>query len=244
MSKIAISAFFAGVVCKMYDDLVDNPTLQKYKTEFLLELLKGFHYILTAFVSINDPCSFVFMYLGCVLYMCSEKESFNNPYEHSVLYSFLILFALIDYNCFRLSKLHELFAMFSIIIISSFYEPNITTQEYSLLKLIIRINIVLGLLTIIYLNWCVLWNNYLMYFLGYFFISVIIQCYSLLHKKEKKKNKKKKENNKRKNPKKSIHTRINKYISNHTNTIIKSIYPPIILKWMHKLDNIQEFKYY
>jgi hypothetical protein len=43
--KYYIAAFLGGLVAKMYDDISDNEKLIQYKSEFILELLKGLHYI-------------------------------------------------------------------------------------------------------------------------------------------------------------------------------------------------------
>ena len=180
MSKIAISAFFAGAVCKMYDDLVDNRILQKYKTEFLLELLKGLFYILFTFMSINDDVSFLFLYLTSALFMYYEKKAFENPYEHSTIYSFLIVMLLIDYKCFRLSNWYEILPAYSCIIICSFYEPTTNKEEYSLFKLIIRFFLLMWTLIFFYSKLFPSFNHFLIFGIGYLSISVITQLYSLL----------------------------------------------------------------
>ena len=180
MSKIAISAFFAGAVCKMYDDLVDNPKLQKYKTEFLLELLKGLFYILFTFMSINDDVSFLFLYLTSTLFMYYDKKAFENPYEHSTIYSFLIIMLLIDYKCFRLSNWYEILPVFSCIIICSFYEPTANKEEYSIFKLIIRFFLLMWTLIFFYSKLFPSFNHLLIFGIGYLSISVITQLYSLL----------------------------------------------------------------
>jgi hypothetical protein len=245
MSKIAISAFCAGVVCKMHDDLVDNPKLQKYKTEFLLELLKGLHYILFTFVSIKDPIFFITLCLTCVMYMISDKKAFHNPYEHSVLYSFLILFALIEYKYFTLLNCYKLLPMTIIIIVCAFFELNINKEEYSFLKLIIRMNGLMFFLIVLYFNSSVLVKNYSIYCIGYAGVSIITQSYSLFSKNKKKNIKHRKKNIKnRKNLKKETYKIINKIIRKYTSNIIKYVCPPIILDLIHTLDKIQEIKYY
>lgn len=251
MSKIATSAFFAGVVCKMYDDLVDNPKLKKYKTEFLLELLKGLHYILGTFISMNDAMYLIFLYATCLLYTFSEKKSFVNPYEHSFLYSCLIVFLLIDYNFINSLPFLELLFILIYSTYSYLLEPNITKKEYSLLKLIIRIIIFTSVLSGFYINFMPSFKHISTHFIGYFGVSIIIQCYSLLTHKNKKKrrNKKnkinrlhKKEQRKRETTS-EMHVLLNKYISNQVTKHVNYFYPAIIVKWMNKLDKIQNLSY-
>ena len=168
MSKLAVSAFCAGAVCKMYDDLVDNPKLHKYKTEFLLELLKGLHYILFAFLSINDTLYFCSCYLGVFINSICDKKAFHNPYENSVLYSFFIII-----------------------------ESKVNKKEYSVWKLVIRI-MGLCFFSFLYLNVSHFLKNLMGYLIGYLSVSVMIQSYSLIMssndkiiQKDKKKQKKK-----------------------------------------------------
>ena len=186
MSKIAISAFFAGVVCKMYDDLVDNPTLQKYKTAFLLELLKGLHYILFTFLSINDPIYFCSFYLTIFINNICDKKAFSNPYEHSLLYSFLIMFLFIDYNYPFLSIFYELFGLLFVLLIGVMIEVKVSKKEYSIWKLIMRI-IGLCIFSFLYLNLSSLFKNSIGYIIGYLSVSIMIQCYSLFAISEHKK---------------------------------------------------------
>ena len=197
MLKITISAFFAGAVCKMYDDLVDNPKLQKYKTEFLLELLKGLHYILFTSVSINDPIYFCGCYLTCLTNSICDKKAFENEYEYSLLYSFLIMFLLIDYNYPFLSIFYELFGLIFALLIGVMIEVKVSKKECSFWKLIMRI-IGLCIFSFLYLNVSSSFKNSIGYIIGYLSVSVMIQFYSLFLISEKKENKKK---NKKKNKK-------------------------------------------
>ena len=52
--------FIAGFVNKLYDDLVDNKCLKPYKNKFVMELLKGLHYITLTAVSLQNPLFFIF----------------------------------------------------------------------------------------------------------------------------------------------------------------------------------------
>lgn len=232
MSQMMISSFFAGAVCKMYDDLVDNPKLQKYKTEFLLELLKGLHYILFTFVSINQPIFFVIYYICNVLYHICDKKSFHNPYEHSLLYSFSTVFFLINYNtlinnCNNV-KCWYICASFLCFICDSMF----CKKEYGVFKLMVRVYLLICNILII----LVFSNkdskipiNVSFYIIGYLFISIMVQSYSLLInsnnniiKKDKKKQKKKK-------------TFI-KIFRNFFRKSIKAMCPKILLKLINQLD--------
>ena len=231
MSKLAVSAFCAGAVCKMYDDLVDNPKLHKYKTEFLLELLKGLHYILFAFLSINDTLYFCSSYLTVFINSICDKKAYHNPYENSLLYSFFIIFLFIDYNYTFLSIFYELFGVLFLLITGMIIESKVNKKEYSVWKLVIRI---LGVcfFSFLYLNVSHFLKNSMGYLIGYLSVSVMIQSYSLIMssndkiiQKDKKKQKKKRT--------------LIKIFRNFFRKCIKSICPKIILKLINQLDNLQ-----
>ena len=174
-SKLPI---IAGAVCKLYDDFKDNDTINIYRNDFLMEYLKGIHYIAFTILSYEDPSLFIISCLGNASNSFGNKDAFSEPYEKSLHYSFLLMFAIIDYN--KLIKLNK----YDIIIILAFIiamyaEPCICNDEYSKYKFFLR----LGILICVYealqqpfiSTSC---RNCLYYILGYFFISVIVQIYA------------------------------------------------------------------
>jgi hypothetical protein len=193
-------AIFGGIVCKLYDDLEDNYILEKFKNNTFMEYLKGIHYICITVLGIQDPLFFLFFYFGNFCNYLSNPLAFNQPYEYSLFFSFLLLVILLDYT--KITNLHifDYFLLFILLFIN-FVEPiferflknsvtDINTdkdivedinnkKEFSYNKLFIRI--VFVILSILY---CFLSQSsttlfIYTYFTGYFMISVLIQYYSL-----------------------------------------------------------------
>ena len=189
-------AFLAGIVCKLYDDLDDNIYLKRLKDPPLMEALKGLHYILFTTLSIFDPLFFIISYIGNFLHNLKNDDSFKKPYEASLLYSFLILFFIIDYTKIVGISLLDYCYLISFLFWMGI-EPLLKFPEYSYNKLYFRLIIVFS--TII--SSCIMVSNttknIMLYVLGYFMISVFVQYYSLKQKDTKKlkhKNKNKHEN--------------------------------------------------
>ena len=119
-----ILATIAGFACKLYDDIYDNEKLVEYKTEFNLEFLKGIHYITFITICLSEPLFFIIQVIINNLHNLSNKFAFAPPYEHSLLYSFLILFFIIDYKKISMT-LYDL-APFIIAAGSLYIEPFVT----------------------------------------------------------------------------------------------------------------------
>ena len=102
--KYYIAAFLGGIVAKMYDDIFDNKKLEKYKSEFILELLKGLHYIFFTIISLKAPFFFIIMTIVGMLSYISCKNEWNNSYEKSLLITFSILLLFIDYKDINLQN--------------------------------------------------------------------------------------------------------------------------------------------
>ena len=177
----SLIALLAGAAAKLYDDLEDNNFLQKFRNNTLMEFLKGIHYILFMSLSIEEPLLFIIQYVMNILHSVGNKESFSKPYEHSLLYSFLLLFLIIDYK-----KLTSLCLFDKLIIIAfilmAVLEPLIgpaVKDEYSFAKLNARVIVMVFLIIQCYF----IRSNGLKYltieYIGYIFISVLVQLYSL-----------------------------------------------------------------
>jgi hypothetical protein len=191
----SLIALLAGAAAKLYDDLEDNHFLQKFHNNTLMEFLKGIHYITFTTASIEEPLFFLFSYLLNILHSFGNKEAYSKPYEQSLLYSFLLLFVIIDYKkitSFCLSdKLISIFYVFT-----SALEPLIgpaVKDEYSFAKMIARlINMIIYIILYYFIR-----SNSLKYitayFIGYLFISVLVQLYSLSMEKLKEEKEEEKE---------------------------------------------------
>jgi hypothetical protein len=94
----SLLALLAGIVIKLYDDLDDNNFLQKFRNSTLMEFIKGLHYIIFTSLSIEEPMFFIIQYLSNILHCFGNKGAYSKPYDNSVLYSFLLLFIIIDYK--------------------------------------------------------------------------------------------------------------------------------------------------
>lgn len=184
-------AILAGIVCKLYDDFEDNYILEKFKNNTFMEYLKGFHYICITALGIQDPLFFIFFYLGNFCNYLSNPLAFDQPYEHSVIYSFLLLVMLLDYN--KITNLYIIdYLLMFILLFVNFFEPiyerflqNFDTnkekekKEFSYSKLYTRIFFLFASIIFGFLSKSSSTFYIYSYFIGYFFISVLIQSYSL-----------------------------------------------------------------
>jgi hypothetical protein len=185
----SLIALLAGVAKKLYDDLEDNNFLQKFRNNTLMEFLKGIHYIAFTATSVEEPMFFIVQYFCNIVHSFGNKEGYSKPYDNSVLYSFLLLFIIIDYK--KITSLHLSDKLISIFYVFLFaIEPLIgsgTTVEYSFTKMIGRVsNMIIHIILCYFIR-----SNSLkyitVYFIGYSFISVLVQLYSLSMEKLKEK---------------------------------------------------------
>ena len=182
----SLLALLAGIVIKLYDDLDDNNFLQKFRNSTFMEFIKGLHYIIFTSLSIEEPMFFIIQYLSNILHCFGNKGAYSKPYDNSVLYSFLLLFIIIDYKKITSFCLSD--KLISIIFIMMFaIEPLISepvigfyiNPEYSFIKMITRS---VTMILYIILNYFSISNTvkYITsYTIGYVFISVLVQYYSL-----------------------------------------------------------------
>lgn len=189
----SLLALLAGIVIKLYDDLDDNNFLQQFRNNTLMEFIKGLHYIIFTSLSIEEPMFFIIQYLSNILHCFGNKGAYSKPYDNSVLYSFLLLFIIIDYKKITSFCLSD--KLISIIFIMMFaIEPLISfsiNPEYSFIKMITRS---VTMIIYIILNYFSISNTvkYITsYTIGYVFISVLVQFYSLRMEKLKQEEEKK-----------------------------------------------------
>jgi hypothetical protein len=187
MNELFIS-FLGGLTAKLYDDLNDNTILQKFYNNTFMEFLKGLHFISFTTISIEEPLFFIISYIANILNYLGNNDAFNEPYENSLLYSFILLFTIINYK-----KITTICILDNLLMISMFLsmlmEPIIMyyffkNSEFSFQKIIMRsfflINSTIGFLlckskAIKYLfSYCI----------GYLLFSVIVQYYSLMSVKD------------------------------------------------------------
>jgi hypothetical protein len=152
-----------------------------------MEFLKGIHYILFMSLSIEEPLFFLFSYLLNILHSFGNKESYSKPYEHSLLYSFVLLFFIVDYKKITSLCLFDKLLIISGILMAAL-EPLIgpaVKDEYSFAKMICRVIVMVFIIILCYF----IRSNGLKYaaieLIGYLFISVLVQLYSLTMEKLK-----------------------------------------------------------
>lgn len=175
-------SLLAGIAAKAYDDINDNPILKKLKNDTLLEYLKGVHYVSFTTISLSDPAFFYFSYMINFLHNLTNESAYKNPYEHSLLYSFLLLFVIVNkhqtkiYFLDWLLLLNWCFCSFMEPIIASYFFKN---KEFSRSKLILRTWCCAVLIVYFLLCKSITGKHIFSYFIGYFLISAIVQYYSV-----------------------------------------------------------------
>jgi len=179
-------ALFGGFINKLYDDLHDNDRLMQYsKNAIFNEFIKGIHYICFTALSLYEPTFFVVFYLiNLSSYIFSMYGEWSSPYEYSLIFSYVILFLLIDYNKIKSITYNDL--IFSISTGLLFVlEPYFIPEEYSLRKFLHRIFVVLYCIFFLFFTEI---SNFTLYFviygIGYMLFSTFVQYYSVFIHKE------------------------------------------------------------
>ena len=193
-------SFCSGLACKLYDDLQDNYLLEKFKNNTFMEYLKGIHYILITTLGLENPLFFIFFYLGNFFNYLSNPIAFYEPYEHSLIYSFLLLVMLFDYT--KICNIYFFdYILIGLLFLINFLEPlfekiiyqnkfnnfdtslpvkkSLPNNEFSYSKLYTRIFILLVSILYCFLSQSDTTLFIYAYFTGYFLISVLVQYYSL-----------------------------------------------------------------
>ena len=175
-----LTAFIACVSAKLYDDIVDNKYLQSFKNETLLEALKGVQFITTTKLSIEDPLFIVVYYIGNFANFIGDNNSFKDPYEKSLLYSYLSIFFLLDYKKIISTSLLQ-YVIIIMFIIGMYLESKIYKSECSVFKLFFRIGSISSILFMLYVfpNACITLKYLWVTIMGYFLVSCVTQYYSL-----------------------------------------------------------------
>jgi hypothetical protein len=181
-------AFLGGLSCKLYDDLNDNIVLKKFYNATFMEYLKGIHYVSFVSVSINDPLFFIFFYIGCFLNHIRDGDAFKEPYEHSLLYSFILLFIILDYT--KIANDVESIESIDIILLSMLFFLMVMEKmvmryfgkdvEFSTVKLKLRTLVFITCIMAYLFCKSKYLKHLFTYLIGYLLVSILIQYYSLL----------------------------------------------------------------
>ncbi len=183
MFIMAFIPFIGGLSAKMYDDLSDNKLLQQWHNKTFMEFLKGIHFISFTTVSIQEPLFFIVSYLANVLNYFGNYDAYSEHYEYSLLFSFLLLFAIIDYSKITAVNLFDKILILCFCAVM-FLEPILLRRffqnsEFSLQKLIMRITLLVFAMIFYVFATSMPMKYIYAYIIGYFVFSVGVQGYSL-----------------------------------------------------------------
>ena len=187
--KYFILALFLGMICKIYDDLVDNNLYKNFNISnknkpYVDDILKGFFIIGFSIISIEYPLLYIlFLITNLLTFILIDEVSFSNSYEFSCFISPLLLFPFLKWsNINEYTKdifWSSLIISAGILIIG--YDNKIIDEnkEYNnkkmytrLLNLIILICLMLNR-SFVYISLDLL--PYIIFSIGYLFISCISQ---------------------------------------------------------------------
>jgi len=177
-------SLLGGLSAKAYDDLNDNSLLYKFKNNFIMEYLKGVHFVTFTTISINDPLFFIVSYIANVFNYLGNNDAYSEDYENSLLYSFLLLFVIIDYTKIESNSILDILLLVCMCI-AMFIEPIIMRYflqncEFSYSKLIARTLLLIFSFICYYIGTSKTVKYLFSYCMGYFIMSMLVQYYSLI----------------------------------------------------------------
>ena len=181
-------SFIGGLAAKAYDDLKDNTMLREFRNKTFEEFLKGIHYISFTGVSIGDPMFFYIQVVANSLNHIANADAYKEPYEHSLLFSFLIMFFVLNNTAMTSVSFLE-----SVVLISfciwMYIEPIVFRlfvgdDEVSHGKMYSRTFFLLQCMIVVFLGISKTTSNLFSYAAGYFVLSALVQYYSLYIKKK------------------------------------------------------------
>lgn len=182
-------SFLGGLSAKLYDDMSDNKLLKKYYNKTFMEFLKGLHFITFTTISIYEPLFFISEFFANVLNHLANENAYKDHYEYSLLFSFVLLFFIIDYS--KISCVGLMDIIFIIGLLCSLYvEPILMSyfnvnKEFSFEKMVVRSILTLGGILAYRLSTHNAVKCIFAYGIGYLLCSAIIQMYSINKKRKK-----------------------------------------------------------
>jgi hypothetical protein len=189
-----VLSLFAGIICKIYDDLFDNNLYDEFGIKnklFVNELLKCSFFICLATISLKNTYFFILFFMMNAL-ICLMKPDDFKEYELAGLMSCLILIPFLNYeNLFQnMNDLYFIILCFIGLIITE-KTSKIIEEEYSLKKLLQRSCATFFLIIFLFFNSFTKYsytssdiNFIIIWFIGYTFTSSLFQLF-LLHKNGK-----------------------------------------------------------
>jgi hypothetical protein len=185
MVIIDIFSFIGGFSAKLYDDIEDNVYFSDFKkNKFLMELLKGLHYVSFMTVGMTDNLFYFISYIANLFNLIGNNHAYSNPYEHSLIYTFSVGLLALNYTkIYESIKLIKLYSIntFGILFFIGFMviEPLFLNSEVSLLKLCFRVSSSLICLFLYLMCDMPTLKNIFIYCFGYLICSSGIQFISL-----------------------------------------------------------------
>jgi len=167
--EYAFSAI-GGVSAKIYDDIVDNNI---EVSDTAKEALKGVQWISLAILSIHDFNFTLFFYIMNFLLYLNNNDSYNLPYEHSLLYVYPF-FLLFNYSTIELCSYLDVIPLVCIIL-GFCVEPYIFPEDFSYKKIISRMLLCITYIILLNIGLSNFMNKILIYALLYALTSVIFQ---------------------------------------------------------------------
>ena len=177
-------AVFLGIICKLYDDIVDNNlysyfNISKENEPYFNEIMKGLFIIGYTVLSIDYPLFLIIFTIICLGQYINCNQDFNS-YDFSCFVSPIILLPFLKFNMIEYEKL---VIWLSVILVSvgtaeliSNTEKN---KEYSIQKLVSRLfGLFIAIVLVIYNSQLDIPNNLLpilLFVVGYCLVSCITQ---------------------------------------------------------------------
>jgi len=185
--RYLILALFLGIICKIYDDLLDNNLYSNFgisyiDTPYIEDILKGFFLLGFATLSIKHPFFLIlFTAINLMLYF-REKRDFPS-YEFSGFVSPILLIPFLEWNekndFYKNIIWSIIILVISLLSEKSHDSKNEKEREYSNKKLLVRFGLVLVLTCAIFYSTSLHITSdilHMFYFgIGYMFISSITQ---------------------------------------------------------------------
>jgi hypothetical protein len=172
-----VCSFMAGLACKLYDDIVDNPLLTPYANPVFMEYLKGMHYILATVNAMQEPMFVILLYIFNYIHCFFSPASYMLPYEQSTLYVGLFFFLILKSFRVDFTKFDCLYI--AVLLFGHAVEPYIMTNDVSLLKLCVRGGFLCSTLFYAMFSQSRILQFMYMYGAGYLSVSVAVQAYSI-----------------------------------------------------------------
>ena len=177
-----MESLIAGMACKIYDDLKDNPLLKKYRNKTFMEALKIVHAMAFTIISLKDSTFYYFFCLSIVFNAISNPGAYSNPYERSMLCIYPLLFFYMKPP--TLITNNELKYILSFLA-TNWFEGFLCQEEFSYLKCANRLYFCMACSIMFYRSTSPTLKHLMIYFIGYFGVSFCVQFYSIRKAKNK-----------------------------------------------------------